>query len=301
MRFFEQFVPITLSEQQALQPRLEKHPHVLSGYTFAGLLLWEHAFSYRWLPVEKNGCLVACQIKPNRNYHLMQPLGIQDESQLEIIAHIAKELPYALKIFGVGECFLKQHAHWVEQFQVQEDRDHFDYVYKTKDLATLKGRKFARKRNHVKHGKLAHDWHIEPVTQDSLKDCRHVQRACLAEQKKTGHRFAQEEMQALDKALEHFHVLKQKGLLLKADNQPVGFALYEVQTPNTVAIHFERALRSFVGAHQILNQETAKMLVQQGLEFVNREEDLGILGLRRSKMSYQPAFFAKSHVLIFGK
>jgi hypothetical protein len=97
------------------------------------------------------------------------------------------------------------------------------------------------------------------------------------------------ELAALECTLRHFDEFGQQGLLISVDGRPVAFSIYEKISPTTVAVHFERALRSYKGLYQVINWETAKVVAAQGFAFINREEDLGDSGLRDAKMSYHPA------------
>ena len=96
------------------------------------------------------------------------------------------------------------------------------------------------------------------------------------------------ELAALECTLRHFDDFGQQGLLVTVNSRPVAFSIYEAISPTTVAIHFERALRSYKGLYQVINCETAKVILRQGFEHINREEDLGDVGLRDAKMSYHP-------------
>jgi hypothetical protein len=87
--------------------------------------------------------------------------------------------------------------------------------------------------------------------------------------------------------------------LITVDDRPVAFSIYEAISPTTVAVHFERALRSYKGLYQVINCETAKVILSQGFEFINREEDLGDAGLRDAKMSYHPTEIIPAYELAY--
>jgi hypothetical protein len=83
------------------------------------------------------------------------------------------------------------------------------------------------------------------------------------------------------------------------NGRPVAFSIYEAISPTTVAIHFERALRSYKGLYQVINWETAQVIARQEYEFINREEDLGDPGLRDAKRSYNPVKLIPAYELTF--
>ena len=109
------------------------------------------------------------------------------------------------------------------------------------------------------------------------------------------------EIAALEFTLRHFDEFRQQGLLVSVGTTPVAFSIYEAIGPSTVAVHFERALRSYKGLHQVINWETAKVIAEQGFDYINREEDMGDAGLREAKLSYHPAEIIRSHELIYTK
>ena len=102
-----------------------------------------------------------------------------------------------------------------------------------------------------------------------------------------------------DFTLAHFAPLGQQGTLLRVEGRPVAFSIWEPIGAKTAVIHFERALRRFKGLYQVVNQETARRIVQSGLELINREEDLGDPGLRQAKQSYHPVALLPSLSLCF--
>jgi hypothetical protein len=104
---------------------------------------------------------------------------------------------------------------------------------------------------------------------------------------------------ALECTLRHFDDFGQQGLLISVNGRAVAFSIYEPISPTTIAVHFERALRSYKGLYQVVNWETAKVAAVQGYEFINREEDLGDAGLRKAKMSYNPIEIVPAYELTF--
>jgi hypothetical protein len=107
------------------------------------------------------------------------------------------------------------------------------------------------------------------------------------------------ELAALECTLRHFVEFDQQGILISVEGRPVAFSIYEAINPATVAIHFERALRSYKGLYQVVNWEAAKVIEAQGFEFINREEDLGDPGLRDAKLSYHPIEVVPAYEMTF--
>ncbi len=177
-------------------------------------------------------------------------------------------------------------------FRFHPDRDGCDYVYKIADLATLKGRKLQKKRNHVNRF-----WQAHP-------DC--ICRALRQEDLPAAEAFVRQwyegrirldptndfhlEKQAMHRCFTHMQALCAEGYVLEEQGQLLALTLGSPLTENTFDIHFEKAREDVDGAYAAINQAFARHLQEQypALEYLNREDDLGIPGLRKAKLSYCP-------------
>ena len=86
---------------------------------------------------------------------------------------------------------------------------------------------------------------------------------------------------------EHFDELGIFAGAIKVDGNIVAFSLGSSINRDTFDVHIEKANRDFEGAFAIINQQMAEHL-PQNFVYINREEDLGIEGLRKAKQSYYP-------------
>ena len=172
-----------------------------------------------------------------------------------------------------------------------------DYLYRLADLAAMQGRKFAAKRNHIA-ALLRENASIqyEPVTAENLAAVCALHKAY----RKNGEDENEEahyEGDAVDRVLANFEALAPVGGLLRANGQPVGFFLGELQG-DTLYLHVEKALRELRGAYPMLVRETAAAYLPKAA-YENREEDDGDEGLRRSKESYRPCCKLKKYRATF--
>jgi len=178
------------------------------------------------------------------------------------------------------------------KFRYHFDRDAFDYVYDIHDLADLKGRKFQRKRNHLNRFRDANPDHtLTPITQENLPQVRLlVQRWYALRLEQDPHADFLLEQAALKKALDHLQALGLEGLLLSVDDQPVAMTLGSRLNSQTFDIHFEKALDVADGAYAAINNGFARYLREKYPEvrYLNREDDMGLEGLRKAKLSYNP-------------
>ena len=295
----KEFSPIELSDRRELTAFLSKYPQPLTGYTFATLAAWEPFFHYEWAFVEPETLIISCILEPDPHRHLMQPIGLFSPRIAKSLLKGAADLPYQLRIIGVCDTFLSAHSEFCRSFNAREDRAVSNYVYQTSALAKLPGRKYARKRNLLAQAEELYTWSCQPLTSELTPSCFSLLESIVEEEDPVLEGMLKWELSALECTLRHFDEFSQQGLLVTVGGRPVAFSIYEPIGPTTVAIHFERALRSFKGLHQVINWETAKAIAAQGFDYINREEDIGDAGLRDAKMSYHPIEIIKAHELTY--
>ncbi len=282
------FQRLELNQRAQLTQYLARYPQFLSGYTFASLASWDPIFEYSWMREASGTLLISCLLDPDRNRHLMQPLGpLPGEVQEQLIREAAS-LSYPLRIVGVGEDFLKDSADFVRHCKVKQDPAASNYIYLAESLARLPGRKYSKKRNLLSQAQGSYTWVSASLTAASTEACIEVLQRIQEEEQPEIDTNLQQELSALERTLNLWEELGQEGLFLKVAGKPVAFSIYEPIHPTMVAVHFERALRSYKGLYQVINWETARVIAAKGFEFINREEDLGSPGLRDAKRSYSP-------------
>ena len=282
------FFPACTENQETVSSFLGKHPQRLCGYTHATLEAWKAFISYdRALSVPET-MLIAYRPIPENPPVLLQPIGAFSPDFQNRILHAAEALDYPLKIFGVSELFLELHPGFVSRFFAREERNFANYVYKAEDLAQLRGRKYSKKRNLISQARSRYSWEVHLLAEDMAEACFTVLKAIREEEKPVIEGMSEREHGALETTLRNFRRLQQQGLLITVEGRPVAFSIFEATNPTTATIHLERALRSYKGLYQVINQETARFIEARGFEFVNREEDVGDAGLRAAKLSYHP-------------
>ena len=184
------------------------------------------------------------------------------------------------------------------RFQFTADRDYADYVYLRSDLATLSGKKFQAKRNHInKFKSLFEDrWSYESMTKDNLEECFQMalkwrtENDCEDDDEKRG------EMCVALNSLRLFEELHLTGGVLRIDGKVVAFTIGEPICEDTYVVHIEKAFAEVDGAYPMINQQFVQHECME-YEYVNREEDTGAEGLRKAKLSYRPAFLEEKGIV----
>ena len=222
---------------------------------------------------------------------------------LEADSRFEKE-PFVLKNITAAEKEIA--ARVFPGAQIAAARESGDYIYRTADLAGLAGKKYGKKRNHIKQFKTKRPgYRFEPLTSGNLQDARQVEEKWLEEvlansstanagggQPSAAVRAdLQIEKEIIFSALENFEIFGQvcgmTGGLLYVDDTPAAFCVASLLSAAVTDVHFEKCLFEFArdGGYAVINNEFSKTVQT---EFINREEDLGIEGLRKAKLSYYP-------------
>lgn len=175
------------------------------------------------------------------------------------------------------------------EFEFQEARDVSDYIYKVEDLALLPGKKYHSKRNHISFFENNFDWSYEEITEDNLNECLDFARYWFLSNKEKQETGTDKELDAIEKALGAFFEIGFTGGILRVEGEIVAFTFGEGINDKVFCTHVEKASSAIRGAYPMINREFAKNTISK-YEYVNREEDLGIPGLRKAKESYRPAF-----------
>lgn len=291
------FTPLNLDHQQDLEGFLQRYPNRLAGYTFATLICWSQTYQYAWAFFDSNTLLISMVDPEYRQTHLAQPEGVFNPLCEEGLLQAAKQLDYSLKLINISSEFIEKHATFCSHFKDCTLRRLANYVYKSSDLAMLEGRRYAKKRNLIAQAEQLYRWTVEPLTAEVSHECRTILLDMESDEHPSLSRQLINERNAIDFNLSYFGALKQKGCLIRIDGHPVAFSIYEEISPETCVIHFEKAERKYKGLYQLINRETARAIAREGYTCINREEDLGLEGLRQAKESYYPAALIPSHIL----
>ena len=181
------------------------------------------------------------------------------------------------------------------RFLFTADRDYADYLYLHTDLATLAGKKFQPKRNHVnKFKRMYPNYEYTSITPDRIQECLDLEAEWCKANNCDQHEGTGNERRALVYALQHFEELGLTGGILHVEGRIAAFTFGMPINQDTFGVHVEKADTRIDGAYAMINYEFANHIPEQYI-YINREEDLGIEGLRKAKLSYQPAIILEKY------
>lgn len=282
------FKPIKIEDKGKYDKLLFADGEKGCEYSFANLFLWGR----QKIATVYDDIVFFSQF--NRRTVYPFPIGKSDKKAvISQLIEDSEQRGISLRITGLDEeemNFINQA--FPNKFRFHCDRDSYDYVYDINDLADLSGKKYDGKRNHIKKFySLFCDAVIEPITADNIKDVEKMSDEWYAEklEKDPESDFLMEKA-ALSKAFNHYAELGLEGIVIKSGDKILAFTMGSQISNNTFDIHFEKAVSNAQGAYAVINQAFAKHLREKYPQviYLNREEDMGIEGLRRAKLSYKP-------------
>ena len=222
------------------------------------------------------------------------PVGQGDiRPVLDAIIHDAGMRGIPCCITGLNEANVATlEQYYPGKFRIHCDRGGFDYVYNIDDLADLKGRKFQKKRNHVNRFRTLYpDWRVETLTPANIDAVREM--AAQWYQVRLEHDPQADfhlEQRALRRALDRYEALGLEGMVLYDGDRVIAFSIASPLSDDTMDVHFEKAREDVDGAYTAINQAFSQYLRDKYLHirYLDREEDMGLEGLRKAKLSYCP-------------
>ena len=285
----------SISDKAAYEACLLSAPERGCEYSFANLFLWgrqEIAFLH--------GCVALFSHFYGKSVYPF-PIGNGDkQAVLEQIIADAKERGIPCRITGMTEADRADLERWFpNRFNIRPARDSFDYVYTIDALADLKGKKLQKKRNHFNRFQANRpDYRVEPISCENIAQVQHMVNDWYVTRRKADPEgdYLLESL-AMAKAFQHYDRLGMEGLALLDGDEVLAVTMGSRMASNTFDIHFEKALENADGAYPAINCEFARYLRLKfpELAYLNREDDMGLEGLRKAKLSYYPDHFVEKY------
>lgn len=289
------FKDITLADKDTITSFTMKSDRRNCDLSFSNLCSWRFLYDTQFAVVDN---FLVFKFWAGEQLAYMMPVGTGDLKAVlwELIEDARKENQHFCMLGVCSNMRADLEAILPEQFTFTEDRDYADYIYLRSDLSTLKGKKFQAKRNHINRFRNTYpDYEYTPITPDRIQECLDLE----AEWCKVNNCDQQEgtgnERRALIYALHNFEALGLTGGILHVNDKIVAFTFGMPINHETFGVHVEKADTSIEGAYAMINYEFANRIPEQYI-YINREEDLGIEGLRKAKLSYQPATILEKYM-----
>lgn len=292
-----EFKKLELEDIPLLRPWFGQALHRMCDYTVGGTFMWRDLFNYTFAIVGDWLFFRMVIFEDLVAYSL--PLGPDRAGGIELlIEHTkAENIPLIFSIVGKDDLPLIRsffpHAH------ERAERDFFDYLYEAQDLIDLLGRPHKSTRNHIsKFTRMYQDYAFTVIDESNVEDAKAFIETYLKnlETEKDYPSLLEERIKVLE-VLDNMKLYGMSGGLLSVSGEIVGVSLGEI-SGDTLFVHTEKAATDFSGAYQMLMHEFVKAFATDpAIVYVNREDDSGDEGLRRSKMSYNPLHLIEKYTV----
>ncbi len=281
----QQFWKATLADQDWIRQALRYSGRDSAEFTFGNIFMWSP--SYHVSVGKIDGMLV---IRSQHSYTI--PAGDGDAGP--VLQKMLDEAEEPLQLHGLDDI----QKDWLEQtfpgvFTIRDNRNNANYIYEVKDLAELPGKKYHGKRNHCSYFEKTYQWSYEAVTKENLAEAKAFVDRWMEESPER----TEEEQIALELAFQNFFELGFTGGILRVDGNVIAFTAGEPINDQVYCTHIEKADSAYRGAYPMINREFARHALSS-YKYVNREEDMGIPGLRKAKESYHPVSLYASYLAV---
>lgn len=277
-----------IEDKATLDKYLKYNNYPGCEFSAANNILWSQYYNTGYVIIED--MLSFCKLSDGKPVCFSFPVGPGDERKaFDKICDYMNENGLDFKMYLVERNMFEKINRWYpEAYEIKYDRDSADYLYTYDTLSELKGKKLHAKRNHINYFLENYpDYVFEDINDENAVECREMSRIWEINRQDISDMDVSYEIKALEYALENMKPLGLEGGLLRADGKVVAFTIGEPLTKDTYVIHFEKAYADIRGAYPMINREYVRRRLSS-YKYINREEDMGIPGLRHAKTSYQP-------------
>ncbi len=283
-----------LKDKPLIDAYFSEHHYEASDCCFTTLFMWQDTYGISW--AEDDGVLYI-RGGGKRTPFLLPPFAGKDGKfvdGLEKAKQWFKENNLEFLLKGVNPIIMERMKKLCPDCYVfTPDRDNFEYIYLTQDLMTLAGKKFRQKKNHLNQFRMQYtNYEYMAITEDVIPLCRETATSWTeGREEEDG---VMDELRSINLLFDHWEPLKLRGGAIKLFGRVEAFAIGELLNEHMALVHIEKANQNIRGLYQAINYEFVRHAFYN-TTYVNREEDMGIPGLRKAKESYNLVRFAEKY------
>jgi hypothetical protein len=289
----DDFKPITLDDRDFFAAHYAKYPQVHSDNTFTNMICWNHYAHYRYARVN-GSVLILSTIDGVPRFR--PPVGPHDEKLMADLIRLANEVSDCTPMVLIDPATAGWMTKTYGPLDIVPDRDHFEYVYRAKDLAELPNGTYHSTRRQLSKFRKNYAYTVEPISEANSPEIKEFLDQWCQWKQCDGDQVLENEKDAVMFAVDHFAELKLSGLMIRVDGKIGAMSVFERLNTNTGLVHFEKGWDGYEGIYKAINAETAAVLARD-FEYINRESDMGISGLREAKTRYHPDHMVEVYAL----
>lgn len=296
------FKDINIDSKQELEPYFDLVDYEACEYCFSTLYMWQHVYKTGYFIGDDFAVIVG---EYEGDSFSILPLATREDlpKVIDFVVDYFKNENKKIYLRGVTKEVVEiLKKDYPNKFEYIEERDLFDYVYDAESLRTLAGRKNQKKRNHINYFIKEYEGRYEYklLDKENFNECLELIQMWTSN-KEDNDEFDEgmdDELAGIKKLFKSYDILKDRVKIagIFVDGKLEAFTIGELLNKNMALVHIEKANPNIRGLYPFINQQ---FLVNEfeDVEFVNREEDLGIPGLRKAKLSYHPSRFVEKYTV----
>lgn len=298
--------PIEITDKTLFDEYFRKYPPDISEFTFTNLFMWRNYYNFFYIEYKEHLLLFSNDYLKNRKkpintaskhyIYFFPPIGpYPDKIIIELFENLGN-----IEVHRVPDelcASLKENEKFSKlNLDCLEDRNNWDYVHNKEEILNLAGNKYRQNRRWLQKFLNNYDYDFKLLTRDLVEKCKELQlewcimRACTEDES------LEAEQDAIYEALNNFEKLGFSGGLICVEDKCAAYTFGEMLNERTLVIHIEKAHAEYEGSYQAISNLFLKNCCVDAI-YVNREQDLGIEGLRRAKESYKPIKMNKKSII----
>ena len=291
-----EFHAVTLLDKEWIDRHVMCENSPSADFNFGNMFIWDA--HYRQL-VCSLGNRTLTKVRLHGEPAFVYPIGCGPLAPaIDALREYAACRGWPFRLRGVTEAHRALlEERWPGRFTFTEEERYADYIYEAEKLATYAGKALHGKKNHCNRFEAEHDWSFVPLTRELIPACEAMLEAWTADNAERLDASIVYEHEAIERAFTYYEALGLEGGVLFADGKLLGFSFGEMISHDTFDTFVEKAAADVNGAYPMVCRELARMLMarHKELRFINREDDMGLESLRRSKESYKPLYRLKKY------
>ncbi|MHC1779921.1 MAG: DUF2156 domain-containing protein [Bacteroidales bacterium] len=283
-----EFKRIELNDKAWVNSLLEISDFRGAEYCFTNLFIWDGIYKSK---LGRYIEFLLLRTGSEGEYNYLFPAGKGDLKEvIDLLIEDASNSGSPFRLIGVtNESRALLDSLYPGKFNYKSVRDSFDYIYESEKLITLSGKKLQPKRNHLNYFTTNYKWSYEELTPGMIGEILDFNHEWCRRVECKKYETLSWESCAVEKCLGNFGELNVKGGVLRVDGKIVAYTVGEVLNSDTIIVHIEKAFSDIRGAYPMINREFISA-IGKDYKYVNREDDIGDMGLRQAKESYYPIF-----------
>ena len=291
-----EFHEVTLEDKSWCDAIFAKENTRSADFNFGNIYMWDERYMQHLSRVNDR---IIIQLKYEERPFFAFPVGDGPlEEAINAMKEYADSKGWRLRISGItDESKMLLESLYPGRFEYRDDVPLYDYIYDIDKLCTYAGKKLHGKKNHCNRFEANYQWSFVQLTPEMIPDCLRMLDDWMSKNAERLESTIRYEYVSIIRGFEAYEQLGLMGGVLLVDGDILGFSVGELISSDTFNIHFEKAYTDINGAYPMVCREMARMVKATfpEVKYLNREDDMGLESLRKSKLSYRPEYLLKKY------